>query len=146
MEPFAGEECHSSESGWTMYIGSPMDDAGHTDDAADNDHQAVQTDPQNADDDDDEDEDESDDDSMASDASSGPSHLHGFPEFFQRDAEEECDAAKCCLEKKPNKTQHKQMEGKKVENKGMLFVATKGKSPVQGCTNVKKRNFVGKRK
>ncbi|XP_022638612.1 prostatic spermine-binding protein-like [Vigna radiata var. radiata] len=152
MEPFSGEECHSSESGWTMYIGSPMDDAGHSDDA-DNDHQLIQTDPQNDDDDDDDDDDndesddDDDDDSMASDASSGPSHLginHGFPDF-QRDAQEECDADKCCLEKKANKSQLKQMEGKKVENKGMLFVATKDKSPVQGCAKVK-RNFVGKRK
>ncbi|ESW27188.1 hypothetical protein PHAVU_003G181300 [Phaseolus vulgaris] len=141
MEPFAGEECHSSESGWTMYIGSPMDDGGHSDDG-DTDEEGIQTNPQNDDDDDDQ-----SDDSMASDASSGPSHLginHGFADFH-RDAEEEYDADKYCLEKKANKTtQAKQMEGKKVEKKGMLFVDSKDKSPVQGCGKV--RNFVGKRK
>jgi len=139
MEPFAGEECHSSESGWTMYIGSPMDDGGHSDDS-DNDEEGIETSPQN-------DDDESDD-SMASDASSGPSHLginHAFADF-QRDAEEEYDAEadKYCLEKKANKTQAKQMEGKKVEKKGMLLVDSKDKSPVKGCGKV--RNFVGKGK
>ncbi|KAL7192324.1 hypothetical protein ACSBR2_024208 [Camellia fascicularis] len=65
------EECQSSESGWTMYIGSPID---NSDDGDDNDSDV-------GDDNNNDDyvnrivkhEDESDD-SMASDASSGPSH------------------------------------------------------------------------
>ncbi|XP_071731531.1 uncharacterized protein [Rutidosis leptorrhynchoides] len=72
------EECHSSESGWTMYIGSSMDDDGDDD----NDVGGVYDDGggrkkgiMKNDDDDDGDDDDTDD-SMASDASSGPSHLH----------------------------------------------------------------------
>ncbi|KAL6994998.1 hypothetical protein U1Q18_005133, partial [Sarracenia purpurea var. burkii] len=65
------EECHSSESGWTMYIGSPIRSYEHDEDDDD--------DNDNTDDNDDSDdycvkpEDDSDD-SMASDASSGRSH------------------------------------------------------------------------
>ncbi|CAJ1944272.1 unnamed protein product [Sphenostylis stenocarpa] len=140
MDPLGGEECHSSESGWTMYIGSPMEDGGHSDDGDNSDQEGIQTNPQ--------DDDDESDDSMASDASSGPSHLginHGFGDF-QQDAEEEYDADKCCLQKKAKKTQHKQMEGKKVEKKGMLFVDRKDKPPVQGCGKVRKNYFVEKRK
>ncbi|KAG4378669.1 hypothetical protein AAZX31_17G080200 [Glycine max] len=140
MEPFGAEGCHSSESGWTMYIGSPIDDAGHSSDNDDNNKKGTQAHPQDDDDDDDE-----SDDSMASDASSGPSHHHGFADF-RRDAEEENDENKYCLEKKAGKTQHKQMEGKKVEKNGMLIVDSKDKSPVQGCGKVRKNYFVGKRK
>lgn len=66
------EECHSNESGWTMYIGSPRDeDAQHCDDDDDNhsleedyyDYEAAAA--QHCD--------VESDDSMASDASSGPS-------------------------------------------------------------------------
>ncbi|TKY54981.1 pheromone-processing carboxypeptidase KEX isoform X1 [Spatholobus suberectus] len=126
MEPSGAEECHSSESGWTMYIGSPVDDDGHSDDG-DNDNsddEGTQAHPQ--------DDDDESDDSMASDASSGPSHHgvnHGFADF-QRAAKEEYDENN--LDKKANKTQHKLiMEGKKVEKKGMLFIDSKGKSPVK---------------
>ncbi|XP_071927925.1 protein SOB FIVE-LIKE 3-like [Coffea arabica] len=71
------EECNSSESGWTMYIASPVHENN----------------PENDDDDDDDDNyterkgykdypsddggDPASDDSMASDASSGPSHQGG---------------------------------------------------------------------
>ncbi|KAG4929860.1 hypothetical protein JHK86_046821 [Glycine max] len=134
MEPFGAEGCHSSESGWTMYIGSPIDDAGHSSDNDDNNKKGTQAHPQDDDDDDDE-----SDDSMASDASSGPSHHHGFADF-RRDAEEENDENKYCLEKKAGKTQHKQMEGKKVEKKGMLIVDSKDKSPVQGCGKVSQKD------
>ncbi|RZC10505.1 hypothetical protein D0Y65_011003 [Glycine soja] len=144
MEPFGAEECHSSESGWTMYIGSSIDDAGgHSTDDGDGDddnddddkEEGTQAHPQ--------DDDESDD-SMASDASSGPSHHHGFADF-RRDSEEG-NHDKYCFEKKASKTQHKQMEGEKVEKKGMLPVDSKDKSPVQGCGKVRKNYFVGKRK
>ncbi|RHN74217.1 hypothetical protein MtrunA17_Chr2g0307841 [Medicago truncatula] len=68
------EECHSSESGWTMYIGSPIN---HEDENFDHDYkdnnkvhyyQEIHQTQVDA-------EIESDD-SMASDASSGPSHHH----------------------------------------------------------------------
>ncbi|RDX74743.1 hypothetical protein CR513_45473, partial [Mucuna pruriens] len=134
MEPSGAEECHSSESGWTMYIGSPMDDGGHSDDNDDNNgHEGTRVHrPQ--------DDDDESDDSMASDASSGPSH-HGFADF-RRAAEEEYDENKYCVDKKAGKTQHKQMESKKVENKGMLVINSKGKSPVQGRAEPRKNYFV----
>lgn len=59
------EDCHSSESGWTMYIGSPMLDDDDDDDGGD--------DSDEHSDDADDNTDASTDDSMASDASSGPS-------------------------------------------------------------------------
>lgn len=68
--PGDSEECCSSESGWTTYIGSPVDDNNDDDD----DHSTDKTVDK---DEKDEDEDGSDD-SMASDASSGPSH-RGLP-------------------------------------------------------------------
>ncbi|KAI3521872.1 hypothetical protein L1887_11347 [Cichorium endivia] len=64
------EECQSSESGWTMYIGSSLDDDDGGDGGAVYDggggrmKGTLKI------------EDEDTDDSMASDASSGPSHLH----------------------------------------------------------------------
>ncbi|MCD7468670.1 hypothetical protein HAX54_007062 [Datura stramonium] len=68
-----GEECHSSESGWTMYIGSPSngeDDEmnGEGDFEEDDDYHVGRGHKNIINDDDDT------DDSMASDASSGPSH------------------------------------------------------------------------
>lgn len=69
------EECHSNESGWTMYIGSPRDeDAQHCDDddhhhhsflEEDYDYESAAAAAQHCD--------VESDDSMASDASSGPS-------------------------------------------------------------------------
>ena len=126
MEPFGAEECHSSESGWTMYIGSSIDDAGgHSTDDGDGDddnddddkEEGTQAHPQ--------DDDESDD-SMASDASSGPSHHHGFADF-RRDSEEG-NHDKYCFEKKASKTQHKQgrhsmklAKAKELWNYGIKF-------------------------
>jgi hypothetical protein len=79
MEPsqdIASEgEFSGTESGWTTYIGSPIHSEIYNDDDYDDDDDDV-------DDDDDDDKvekndenEESDNDSMASDASSGPSHL-----------------------------------------------------------------------
>ncbi|PHT47738.1 hypothetical protein CQW23_11946 [Capsicum baccatum] len=68
------EECHSSESGWTMYIGSPSngeeDEMNCEDDFDEDDDDVGRGRRKNTDDDDNNDT----DDSMASDASSGPSH------------------------------------------------------------------------
>lgn len=70
------EECHSNESGWTMYIGSPRDeddtycdgdDDEKNGDSFDYDYEGGQADP-----------DVESDDSMTSDASSGPSHHYGM--------------------------------------------------------------------
>ncbi|KAJ8560587.1 hypothetical protein K7X08_022447 [Anisodus acutangulus] len=67
------EECNSSESGWTMYICSPstgdgeLEYNGNYDELEDNNYKkAINRD---------DDEDGDTDDSMASDASSGPSHF-----------------------------------------------------------------------
>ncbi|MCD9645747.1 hypothetical protein HAX54_034932 [Datura stramonium] len=67
------EECNSSESGWTMYIGSPSTgddelDNGDFDELEDNNNKEGI----NQDYDEEEDGDDDTDDSMASDASSGP--------------------------------------------------------------------------
>ncbi|XP_055832509.1 protein SOB FIVE-LIKE 4-like [Solanum dulcamara] len=67
------EECNSSESGWTMYIGSPstcdgeVENNGDFDELEDNNYNR-----EGRVNEDDEDEDGDTDDSMASDASSGP--------------------------------------------------------------------------
>ncbi|KAK7330244.1 hypothetical protein VNO77_24432 [Canavalia gladiata] len=131
------EECHSSESGWTMYIGSPIDDDKESDKRENEGTEADPEDYQNS------------DDSMASDASSGPSHYgisHSFADF-QRPAEEEYDENKCCLDKKASKTEEKHMEGKKVEEKEKLLFDSKGKSPVFGGGKVRKNYWaLGKRK
>ncbi|XP_010905772.1 uncharacterized protein [Elaeis guineensis] len=78
------EECSSSESGWTMYLASPMHDNGDSDD-----HDDLEEDDARGEDDDDDGDgggsnnnssvgkdegDEEDDDSMASDASTGRAH------------------------------------------------------------------------
>ncbi|XP_057961802.1 protein SOB FIVE-LIKE 1-like [Malania oleifera] len=70
------EECSSSESGWTMYIGSPTHNYDYegedtnTEDGGGDDN----NDKDNHSDNDDNNDDDESDDSMASDASSGPSH------------------------------------------------------------------------
>ncbi|KAK2357662.1 protein SOB FIVE-LIKE [Trifolium repens] len=139
------EECQSSESGWTMYIGSHIeDDDGdiYSGEYEETTHEAYP-------------EDDESDDSMVSDASSGPSHQHGnnidkgvnygLTSFKQVVVEVEenqyDDENKYCLEKKANKTVEKQKEEKKVENKEMKFVDgnSKGKSSVQGGGKVRKR-------
>lgn len=67
------EECHSNESGWTMYIGSPTnDDDDHGEDNLNNNN--VNGDSYDEEEKSGGDDDDDTDDSMASDASSGPSH------------------------------------------------------------------------
>ncbi|KAL2338252.1 hypothetical protein Fmac_012698 [Flemingia macrophylla] len=122
-KPTGAEECQSSESGWTMYIGSPMQDSDDNSDSSDEYENSTQACPQ----------DDESDDSMASDASSGPSHHHGFADLA-RCGEEYDGKNKCCLEKKAKETQEKlTVEGKKVaEKKGMVFVdSSKGKFQVE---------------
>ncbi|KAJ0098853.1 hypothetical protein Patl1_21567 [Pistacia atlantica] len=70
---FSTEGCSSSESGWTMYIDSPMQE-----DDDDDDHHYRNSNKYTSVNDDREDNKEESDDSMASDASSGPSH-HQYP-------------------------------------------------------------------
>lgn len=144
MEPSqifgGGEECHSSESGWTMYIGSPVDDDdGHSGEHRDNDNSDVEGTHVDA-------EDESDD-SMASDASSRPwgggQGRHGLADF-QQVAEEENEDKKNCLDKNGNKAQEKQIEGKRVEKKEKIFIDRKGKTQAQGNDKVRKNYLLEK--
>lgn len=148
------EECHSSESGWTMYIGSPADD-GSSDADADADADA----PSSNEDEEDgknkvfygNNKDDSDD-SMASDASSGPSHHHHHPQqghsfgrmknpphglsLFNHQNE-----VKFCLETKPKK---QRAERKEVKEK-LVLVTQKPKSSVQSSSKVRKSIWMGKR-
>ncbi|XP_058743841.1 protein SOB FIVE-LIKE 3-like [Vicia villosa] len=137
------EECESSESGWTMYIGSHIeDDDGDVDNMDEEGTTTHQGYPQ----------DDESDDSMVSDASSGPSHQHGndigkrgvvnyglqgFKQVvveetqYDNDDDDDDDESKYCLEKKAIKTVEKKMEEKKLDGKG--------KSSVQGGGKVRKR-------
>lgn len=131
------EECESSESGWTMYIGSHIEDDSDGDiDNMDDEGRTHQADP----------EDDESDDSMVSDASSGPIQQHGKDYGFKQvvvEVEEKQydDENKYCLEKKANKTLEKQRNGKKVENKEKKFADGngKGKPSVQGGGKGRKR-------
>ena len=74
------EECSSSESGWTMYLASPMHDDdddgdGEVEDGAGEDHGRITS--SNSDEYNEEDGGGGDDDSLASDASSGPASHRG---------------------------------------------------------------------
>ncbi|KAI4335854.1 hypothetical protein L6164_014459 [Bauhinia variegata] len=142
----AAEECHSSDSGWTMYIGSPIDDDGHSDDG---DTEANRED--------------NSDDSMASDASSGPCHhrnpwgnyeegkgqSHGKAADCQQAAaqEEEFDDDKCYSI--ANQTKERKIAGKKLEKKEVLFIGNnKGKAPAHsgGKARIHQNHRLGKRK
>ena len=150
-QPFGGtEECNSSESGWTMYIGSPTptysvgDDAKHSD-GGENDAD---------DDDDDASHGDDSDDSMASDASSGPSHReqpcgkgrysHGM-NCFGYDKHE--DAGKYSVHKKADSRAEKQgAEQKRNEEKSeSMFLARKANTHVGSNDKVRKNNRIGKR-
>ncbi|CAL0307161.1 unnamed protein product [Lupinus luteus] len=136
MEPYnifgSGEECHSSESGWTMYIGSPTyDDDGEDIDNGDDEGTIPVNDLEQ--------EDHESDDSMASDASSRPRGNNGLPDFVQVGEEEK-------LEKKEKKIQEKHLDSKREEKKEKITIDEKGKAPVQCNGKVKKNYLVGKRK
>lgn len=125
------EECESSESGWTMYIGSHIKDDDGDIDNMDEEGTTRQGYP----------EDDESDDSMVSDASSGPSHQHGndigkgggvnyglqgfkqvVVEETQYDNDDDDDEIKYCFEKKAIKTVEKKMEEKQFNGKGMSSV------------------------
>ncbi|CAK9330036.1 unnamed protein product [Citrullus colocynthis] len=139
MEPSqifgVSEECHSSESGWTMYIGSPAngssDAASDEDDDEDEEHKGYYYAANNQDD---------SDDSMASDASSGPSHQqeHQFKGMKNPHGE-----LKSCLE---TKTKKPLMEKKKQRaERKEVKVGQKPKSSVQSSSKVRKSILMGKR-
>ncbi|XP_059642360.1 protein SOB FIVE-LIKE 4-like [Cornus florida] len=138
------EECHSSESGWTMYIGSPID--GDSDDGDDHsDH-------------DDYDKycnkkyyvkhDNDSDDSMASDASSGPSRREYLWVNGHKNQEEEKEGEKHYSCKKGKNPVEKNRNGKRKGEKEESPFAAKGANitPIQSGEKVKKNSWFGKRK
>ncbi|GMY15431.1 rRNA biogenesis protein rrp36-like [Fagus crenata] len=138
------EECQSSESGWTMYIGSPIyggDDDGHSDDDDRNDgDDDGETDANHNENDDDS------DDSMASDASSGPSHQGVLPcgsglALFKHKEVENYD-------KKSNKQQKEKQKAQKIkeEKDETTFMPKKAVAPAQSGSKVRKNIWMGKRK
>ncbi|KAE8657120.1 hypothetical protein F3Y22_tig00116996pilonHSYRG00003 [Hibiscus syriacus] len=103
MEPSktygALDESHSSESGWTMYIGSPVH--GSSDDEHSEKAAAA-------------DDDDQSDDSMASNASSGPRRQsHGTTTLYFKHEEEDDDEDErgCLLDKRGKKSMEKQKLG-----------------------------------
>ncbi|KAK2367918.1 protein SOB FIVE-LIKE [Trifolium repens] len=133
------EECQSSESGWTMYIGSPIKDGNFYDDDDDEVdfyqgiNQITQGDAGI----------ESDDDSMVSDASSGPSHYgvdviqplgnyeegYGLRHFKQKVEDDEYDDDYYYFDhhKKGSKKKQNQIGEKKCEKKQKVQVQGGGK-------------------
>lgn len=156
MEPphhiFLGseEECHSSESGWTMYIGSPIN---HEDENFDHDHdyddnnnkvhyyqtQGIHQTQVDAG--------IESDDSMASDASSGPSHPLGIYEggydlkHFKKNVEE----GEYVVHQEYYCLDHHKKGNRKKENQ---IGEKKQKTQIQGGGKVKvrKNQRVGTRK
>lgn len=134
------EECNSSESGWTMYIGSPITNDDHSDDGDKDD---------DGDDDGDHehdvkhDEDGHDsDDSMASDASSGPSHRQNSWGNGKDEGKK-----KCSIKKAKDPVEKKGYEGKKKEKEEeSVFAAKKASVGVQSSEKVRKTSWFGKRK
>ncbi|KAJ4960844.1 hypothetical protein NE237_020754 [Protea cynaroides] len=133
------EECSSSESGWTMYIGSPL----HLDDAQDDNGEADEDYDNDEYDDDDNGKEANDDsdDSMASDASTGPNHgegEHGMTDFKN---EQEEDDEKCYSYTKAYKQKEKKTEerGRDAEKQGSVPVANSATSPRPVHSGVKVR-------
>ncbi|XP_009766543.1 uncharacterized protein LOC107798949 [Nicotiana tabacum] len=139
------EECHSSESGWTMYIGSPSngteDDKLNVVDFVEEDDVRDQKNERNQ-----EEEDDDTDDSMASDASSGPSHI------FVRNAKittgaryvnpkEKGNNGKGCSNNKANTK-----NGIKNQDKGESVFSAKGAKVPSNGGKVRKSIWKGKGK
>ncbi|KAA8541106.1 hypothetical protein F0562_025069 [Nyssa sinensis] len=142
------EECHSSESGWTMYIGSPIhgDDDGDDHSTDDGDEEE---DDKNANHEDDS------DDSMASDASSGPSHRehpwrngeggHGMAQYKHQ--EDKGDVKHCSYKKKAkNPVEKKGNEKRKGEKEESLFTAKGANVSIQSDARARKNSWTGQRK
>ncbi|GAV80211.1 hypothetical protein CFOL_v3_23672 [Cephalotus follicularis] len=138
------EEYGSSESGWTMYIGSPVHGNDSCD--ADDDHS---TDKQGHDHDNDDDYPDNDhnkyesDDSMASDASSGPRHQEFLCESSERSLNINYfkhEASKRTSEKKLCRQVKKRDDRRMKEKQESLHKENVDASHVQGGSNVRKTN------
>ncbi|KAL5818109.1 hypothetical protein ACOSQ3_026487 [Xanthoceras sorbifolium] len=148
------EECQSSESGWTMYIGSPIhgddDDDGHSDD-----------DDGDYDDDIDHDTEANrevdSDDSMASDASSGIAHYKNNEEE-DGDIDGKCTTTISGSDKKAKRQMGKQLQKrdqmmfkeKEDKKREVMFLAKRGggsTTPAQSDSKVIRKNgWMSKRK
>ncbi|XAR63857.1 hypothetical protein NMG60_11023985 [Bertholletia excelsa] len=137
------EECESSESGWTMYIGSPS----HTDDAryeqSEDENDSIKQEEEE------EEEEEESDDSMASDASSGPSHRGQFSWRSGQSASK--DKKKLVRSEKAmrvNPAKKNEDERKKLQEKEEPVYTAEGanKGSIQNSSTVRKGSYFGKRK
>lgn len=136
----AAEEHSGSESGWTMYINSPIQSENDN-------YKDIHVDDDGDCDDDDE---ESDDNSMASDASSGPSH-HELPcgkgegsgSIAQnKHAKNEANSKYSSSGKKPCKKGKKKEEGRsKEEKEESMQWALSAASHVSSGVKVRKEIF-----
>ncbi|WOG93814.1 hypothetical protein DCAR_0313101 [Daucus carota subsp. sativus] len=126
------EECHSSESGWTMYIGSPVNEDNDDGDQVENDYV--------------EDEykgggDVESDDSMVSDASSAmAANMHNMYQKQVKEDDEDVDL-KQISRKVVKKVEKNANQGKKkdMESAGMNV------APAQSGNKVR-RNWLGRKK
>ncbi|KAJ8752419.1 hypothetical protein K2173_004055 [Erythroxylum novogranatense] len=127
------EECNSCESGWTMYIGSPIygDDVDACSDEAANKNEGNRRNYNHA---------EESDDSMASDASSGPSH-QGTAHFKHEEAEVEGNR----FERKAKKSMVFKEKAKGRRSDEMVEVAKRVNPATQNGSKVRKNNRMGKR-
>lgn len=136
-----------------MYIGSPIHGDDYVDDHNDGEDG---TDDDDGDNSDTNHHDESDDDSMASDASSGPSHLgrthgngengHGFA-VIKHDGEHDDDDGKySCFDKKASKSVETLQKKDEKKEQMVLMQGRKAKTPVQSGKKVIKNIWTGKRK
>ncbi|XP_027351440.1 uncharacterized protein LOC113862560 [Abrus precatorius] len=114
---WGAEGCSSSESGWTMYIASPMqeDDAGCSNENYGYHHDNIYGENRRKKQGVKVDEEESDD-SMASDASSGPVHYHHAYAQSQSNHGSKKDkqdhGSKCSSKKNANKQEKKRVDSR----------------------------------
>ncbi|XP_059302562.1 protein SOB FIVE-LIKE 4-like [Lycium ferocissimum] len=148
------EECNSSESGWTMYIGSPSNGEGDGDLEYNGDFDEFEDHNNKEAINRDDDEDGDTDDSMASDASSGPSHFSrngksgGVAMVHYKNPKEKGKAKDCSFTnnkaKNSVKNGYKNDQGKVKES----MFATKGTKGASngGGNKVRKSIWMGKGK
>lgn len=127
------EECHSSESGWTMYIGSPIDDDDDDNDQVENDVEDHYYKGGGG-------GDVESDDSMVSDASSAmAANMHSTYMYQKQVKEDDVDQEK--NSRKGKKVEKNGSEGKKKEKESTSMNV----APAQSGNKVR-RNWLGGKK
>ncbi|KAF8407915.1 hypothetical protein HHK36_007053 [Tetracentron sinense] len=132
------EECSSNESGWTMYIASPMHDDADNDDYHDSSYDDGDDDGHNNDSLGGE-KDYKSDDSMASDACSGPSNRkhprgngeggHGMAHFKHDEDKDDKKYSSC--KKDIKQVKKKKRDESKAEKEDSKHKANRAAAPVQ---------------